>query len=177
MKKWGISVVLPFPSSLLDAKLIYDQQPLTPIPRITLVPGLLEKKGSEWPSKLVPEHTKNVRLWESKVLMKSSKLPRELACSWGTVYPAITPPTAINPLLHIEEEDRVQATKGVKAGPVVLFAEKVCRILMHIPWSFRFSLSPSIFFWPFLILWILHWTGVEARIFDPILLIYHWFNP
>ena len=145
MKKSGVYVVLPFPSSLLDAKLIYDQQPLIQIPRITLIPGLLENKASEWPSKLVPEHTKSVRLWESKVLMKSSKLPRELACSWGTVYPAITPPTAINPLLHIEEEDRVQATKGVKAGPVVLFAEKVCRILMHIPWSFRFSL-PVYFF-------------------------------
>ena len=61
-KKLGVSVVLPFPSSLLDAKLIYDHQPFIPIPRITLVRGLLGKEGNEWPTQLVPEHTKSVRL-------------------------------------------------------------------------------------------------------------------
>jgi hypothetical protein len=119
-KKSGVSAVLPFPSSLLDAKLIYDRQSLILIPRITLVRGLLENKGNEWPAQLVPEHTKNVQLWESKALMKSSKLPRELACSWGTVYPAaISLPIAINPPTRIKEEDRVQAMMRVKTGPVV----------------------------------------------------------
>ena len=60
-KKLEVSVVLPFPSSLLDAKLIYDHQPLIPIPRITLVRGLLGKEGNERPSQSVPEHTKSAR--------------------------------------------------------------------------------------------------------------------
>ena len=62
LKKFGVSVVLPFLSSLLDVKLIYDHQSSIPIPRITLVHGLLVKKDKEWPMQLGPEHTKSARL-------------------------------------------------------------------------------------------------------------------
>lgn len=170
-RKLGVSVVLPFPSSLLDAKLIYDHQPFILIPRITLR-GLLGKEGNEWPTQLVPEHTKSVRLWKSKALMMFSKLPRELACSWETVYPA----NLTNTLHTITIKERVvggEDRKRIKIGAVVLFAEKVCGILMHIPWSFRFSLPVYFLTVSNFVNISLDWCGSPYLIH---LLIYHWFN-
>ena len=61
----------------------------------------------------------------------SLKLPRELACSCGMAHPTSVnnPWTVGNNTIG---EEVVGKERTAKAGPVVLFAEKVCGLLTHI---------------------------------------------
>ena len=147
-KKFAASVALPFPSSLLDAKLICDHQLLILIPRITLVRGWLVKRENEWPTQLGLEHTKSVRLWKSKVSMMSLKLRHELACSWEMVYPTTVKPLTVGNTIgeEVAGRARLRTKKRVKTGAVVLFVEKVCGLPYAQPLIIFSFFSPSIFF-------------------------------